>query len=173
MSYGDGDVFADAFINGPYRYELKRAWDGNTSLNGGVCWIMLNPSTADATKDDPTIRKCIGFTERLGHKSLTVVNLFAYRATDPKQLDVQREAGVDIVGPSNSTFIYNAAMRASLIICAWGAFEGAVVTERENALWAIIPKMKPLWCLGLSKHGRPRHPLMLSYESNLTPWSLR
>lgn len=163
---------SDAFVNGLYRYELSRDWRETPSLNGGVCWIMLNPSTADGQTDDPTIRKCLGFTERLGHNALTVVNLFAYRATDPKQLDVQREAGVDIVGPSNSTFIFNAAMRAALIICAWGAFDGVDIREREVALSGLIPKTKQLSCLGRSKYGRPRHPLMLAYDSVLSPWSL-
>lgn len=170
---------SDAFITGLYRYELRRDWSAEPSPNGGVCWIMLNPSTAAGVDaqgkpiNDPTIRKCIGFTERLGHKALTVVNLFAYRATDPKQLAVQRKAGVDIVGPSNSTFIYNAAMRASLVICAWGAYDGVDVRAREQAVWDLIPKTKPLWCLGVSKRGRPRHPLMLSYETTLIPWSFR
>lgn len=164
------EMFRDAFIVGQYRYELQRGWTEPPTNGGGVCWIMLNPSTADGLQDDPTIRKCIGFTERLGHKALTVVNLFAYRATDPKQLAVQQKAGVDIVGASNSTFIFNAAMRAHLVICAWGAYDGVDIKAREHAVRVLIPEIKPLYCLGLSKQGRPRHPLMLAYSSTLQNW---
>ena len=97
---------------GAYRYTLERTWDGGLPCIG---WIMLNPSTADATQDDPTIRRCIRFSQSWGYGSLIVVNLFAHRATSPKDL-FQAESPV---GPNNDRYIrYTWALCGSLI-AAW------------------------------------------------------
>src|SRR5581483_9586135 len=95
-----------------YRYSLARFFgDG-----GVVNFIMLNPSTADAETDDPTIRRCLGFAKAWGYGTLVVTNLFAYRATDPAEL---AKAG-DPVGPDNDTRLWSEAQLSDLVVCAWG-----------------------------------------------------
>lgn len=114
---------------GLYRYWLWRKWS-----DGGkrVTFVMLNPSTADALMDDPTIRKCVGFAKRLGFDELFVVNLFAYRATEPKEL--QRVGWRIAEGPANDNHTATACMLASLVIAAWGAtdFRNAMVAYRAR-----------------------------------------
>ena len=97
---------------GSYRYALTREWaDGKC-----VAWLMLNPSTADADIDDPTIRRCIGFARQWGYGRLVVVNLFALRATDPRVL----VRNADPVGSKNDFYIAKAMKEAQEVICAWG-----------------------------------------------------
>lgn len=179
----------DAFIDGAYRYWLLRDWSGigvNRALGPlperfGVLWVMLNPSTADAEVDDPTIRKCSGFTKRLGHESFAVVNLFAYRATDPRELKVPSDGSWPvpgswarhIIGPKNDSTIEALAPRASLIICAWGAFDGLNLSVRAAQVVELVrPSLTATWALGLTKAGAPRHPLMMPYyaATELKPW---
>lgn len=142
---------------GRYRYELTRIWDRE---KGVVNWIMLNPSTADATADDPTIRRCIGFADGWGFGGIVVTNLFALRATDPRMLKASR----DPVGRENSKFIYSNAMDAKdggLIVGAWGQhglYRGRAGEVRQTFLDHKIPMM----CLGLSKDGQPKHPLYIA-----------
>ena len=143
---------------GRYRYDLTRRWgDGPTLL-----WVMLNPSTADASEDDPTIRRCIGFSKRDGYGSLTVVNLFAYRATDPKALVTV----VDPEGPDNWWHIQQAVRSSDAVVFAWGAAQ----IPREHHIWhggALIPS--PL-CLGHTKKGAPRHPLYVKGDQPFVPY---
>ncbi|EYS89479.1 hypothetical protein CF68_33090 [Cupriavidus sp. SK-4] len=147
---------------GAFRYHLERRWGPAKPM----LFVMLNPSTADASEDDPTIRKCVGFAERHGSESVEVVNLFAFRATDPREL---KRAGYP-VGPDNHRHIRLAAAsvarRGGLAVCAWGANGrglGAVqvVTEllRQGGL--------PLHALFQLADGTPAHPLMLPYSSKL------
>lgn len=149
--------------DGVYRYSLTRRWgDGPSAV-----FIMLNPSTADATQDDPTIRRCIGFAKREGCASLTVVNLFAYRATDPRALlDAE-----DPQGPDNSRHITRALLNADLRIAAWGAFQW---THRERLRRPYVEDWaggKPLLCLGTTSAGAPRHPLYVKGDQPLVEWS--
>lgn len=168
-----------ALIDGPYRYWLTRDWRpvDSADTRAGVLWVMLNPSTADHTQDDPTIRKCIGFTERLGFKSLAVVNLFAYRATDPRQLEhAESHAPFDVVGPRNDGIISKLATVASVVVCAWGAFEtkNFAVRYRAEIVKQLLAPARKVICLGYSKASRqPRHPLMLPYTSAPQPWPER
>jgi len=135
-----------ALVEGNYRYWLSRAWGDAVTLSGKelprpyVLWVMLNPSTADASKDDPTIRKCIGFTTRMGFERLVVVNLFAWRATEPRELTQH----VDIIGPRNNEFIKSYAADAAVIVCAWGAFDGVDVKTRA---WQLQHHLLPQWRL--------------------------
>lgn len=154
-----------------YRYTLERAWDGlwlNAESPRGV-FVMLNPSTADAEKDDPTIRKCMGFARRWGWQGFTVVNLFAYRATDPADLWVAFQRGEDIFGPENEATL--AAVLESArgpVVAAWGAQMHPEVRARLAWLLARFSWVK--WTsLGLTKDGHPRHPLMTPYSGRAFP----
>lgn len=142
---------------GTYRYTLTRLW--NNTLPG-VLWIMLNPSTADTETDDPTIRRCLGYARAWGCGSITVVNLFAFRATDPKALLTAEEP----VGPDNDHHIRQTLLahngRSDYILCAWGA-NGAhkKLRPRRDAVRNYLPVADAL-CLGTTAAGDPLHPLM-------------
>lgn len=155
----------------PYRYSLER----RISEAGGpsLCWLMLNPSTADATRDDPTIRKVIGFTRRAGYARAVVVNLFAWRATDPRDLRERlalRFEGAE--GRHNRAAIEDAAAGASAVVCAWGATPWAASQATRVLGWLAerarsgSASRAPLLCLGLTRLGAPRHPLMLAYHAH-------
>lgn len=146
--------------DGRYRYELTRYWEPGPD----ACFIMLNPSTADADQDDPTIRRCVSFARREGCGSLTVVNLFAFRATDPRALKSQ---SINPVGPNNDRHIVEAAHRATgPIICAWGA--SSPYDWRAPDVLRLI--RRPTYCLGITKDGSPRHPLYLPSAAPLLPY---
>jgi hypothetical protein len=130
-------------------------------------FLMLNPSTADEAKPDPTVSRCIGFAERLGHATLTVVNLFALRATDPA--DMLRHP--DPIGPDNDTHIGLACADAARVICAWG--NHGKHRGRARAVVAGLAAIGVrLSCLGTNRDGSPKHPLYLKSDSQPRPWSL-
>jgi len=136
-----------------YRYLLWREWDNKLPR---VLFIMLNPSTADAEKNDPTIKRCVDYAHAWGYGSIEIANLFAYRSTLPDEL-LQVE---DPVGPHNLCMIEAAVSRAKLIIGAWGAF--GVPSRRMDTTFKIlqmISKEDDLYCLGRTKMGEPIHPL--------------
>ena len=134
---------------GQYRYRLHRSW---LTGEGTVLFIMLNPSTADAKTDDPTIRRCIGFAQRWGFRELVVGNLFAWRTTDPRELRMAR----DPVGPENDGHLIEMSDSADATIAAWGA-HGAY----HHRDLAVLGLLKAAESLGLTKQGHPRHPLYL------------
>lgn len=144
-----------------YRYTLLRSWNGDL---GQVAFIGLNPSTADENIDDPTIRRCIGFSKAWGFGSLMMLNLFAYRSTNPKGL----LSVVDPVGECNDEAIASEASGADLVICAWGTH--GKLLSRDKAVVRIIELRKPLLCLGVTQCGRPKHPLYLSSKSTPIPF---
>lgn len=133
-----------------YRYSLSRLWgDG-----GMMLFVMLNPSTADASTDDPTIRRCTGFAKREKMGSLCVVNLFAFRSKDPETL----AKAVDPTGPHNWRHVIAGMDDAETIVCAWGAHPiGKLNAYTLNQLAGA----KRMVCLGKTKDGHPRHPLYL------------
>jgi len=142
-----------------YRFLLTRELGGD----GGTClFIMLNPSTADASTDDPTIRRCIGFAQRLGCSRLEVVNLFAYRATSPE--DMKRAS--DPVGDGNLEHLGVAATKAQYVIAAWGA-HGSYRQQGEIVLGILELIGVRARCLGKTKDGIPRHPLYLPSDATL------
>lgn len=141
-----------------YRYRLWRRWAPGAPL----VFCMLNPSTADATEDDPTIRRCIGFARRDGYPAIEVVNLFAFRATDPAELP---EASV-AVGTMNDAFLRRAFTAAALVVAAWGAHP--LAEARARVVAALAPG--PLHCLGVTKSGAPRHPLYVRGDQALEVW---
>jgi hypothetical protein len=137
---------------GRYRYQLWRRWDARRP---SVAFVLLNPSRADAVRDDPTIRRCVAFAQRWGFGSLFVVNLFALRATKPKDLF----ADPDPVGPENDRHLAAVARRARAVVVAWGN-HGSRLGRDARAL-ACLPPRRPLLCLGVTRQRAPRHPLYL------------
>ncbi len=146
---------------GAYRYRLGRVRDGGS---GTVVFIMLNPSTADAEVNDPTIRRCIGFAWDWGHRALTVVNLFAYRATTPKEL----RRATDPIGPANDQHILAAVGAADAVVVAWGV-HGAL-HGRGREVMRLLSQGPQLTCLGVTKEGLPRHPLYMPKRARPTPY---
>lgn len=135
---------------GKYRYTLERAWSRDPRY---LMFVMLNPSTADAEKDDPTIRRCIGFAKILGYDGILVGNLYAFRATNPKELRGQHA----VIGPDNDKHLRTLSMRSHQVICAWGQ-SGPDIWRARDVKRLLA---RPLYALGFTKGGLPRHPLML------------
>lgn len=152
--------------DGVYRYSLSRRW----ALGPAARFIMLNPSTADGTQDDPTIRRCVGFARALGCGALIVVNLFAYRATRPA--DLWRAA--DPVGPRNDLTILEVAedvrRAGGPLIAAWGARVPESRVERVLDLLEAANARDLLTALGTTQTGAPRHPLYLPSSARPSPW---
>ena len=146
---------------GLYRYLLLRDWRNGPTVN----FVMLNPSTADATQDDPTIRRCAGFAKAWGYGTLAVTNLYAFRATNPAEL--QRAA--DPVGPANDDTIKAVALDSALVVCAWGALGGARAAVVERMLGRLGVQ---LYSLGMTKGGQPRHPLYLPARCQPRPFTI-
>lgn len=147
---------------GTYRYRLSRMWD---PVQSTMCFVMLNPSTADAQVDDPTIRRCISFAKREGFGSIDVVNLYAWRATDPADLIAARQAGCDVEGPHNRDHVYKAMYDAGMTVAAWGAWP-----ETHGGVPDSFPTFDTIWCLGRTKGGSPRHPLYMPARQPLIEW---
>ena len=145
-----------------YRYRLWRRWDRSRPA---IAFCMLNPSTADARRDDPTIRRCIGFARAWGYGGLEVVNIFAMRATDPRALRSAR----DPVGPRNDAFMLRAAARSPVVI-AWGV-HGAL-RDRGNEALRLLGSTSLLLALGRTRSGAPRHPLYLRHDSEPMEYAL-
>lgn len=150
-----------------YRYSLTRTWRIHGTSDGQghrVLWVMLNPSTADGSANDPTIRKCVGFAKRWGAGAIEVVNLYAFRATDPARL---REPVCEPVGPDNDVHIRAAIDRAAQIVCAWGA-NASDHGPRPAAVRRMLDEAgRTAHCLGRVASGSPRHPLMVAYATPL------
>lgn len=173
---------AEISADGRYRYLLWREWRGthdraNWRWFGGTdgagaelgdpkacLFIMLNPSTADGEVDDPTIRRCVGFAKAWKFERLEVVNLFAYRATKPRELFEVTPAEDDPVGWQNQEHVTQAAVDAGRIVCAWGAHGGYLGQDETLRGW--LPDV-PIWALGLTAAGKPRHPLYAPANSPL------
>lgn len=159
-----------AILDGPYRYRLWRIWDRALPM---VCWVMLNPSTADATEDDPTIRKIMKFSRGWGYGGVMVVNLFAYRATDPSELITVAKSGVDVVGTFNEQHIMVAMhMCPKLTIAAWGA-HGNVGGQAARVIKLCREALggeRVLHSLKVNADGTPSHPLYLLDNSTLNPY---
>ena len=143
-----------------YRYTLYREWN---QQKGMVMIIGLNPSTADETKDDPTIRRCLNFAKDWGFGRLMMVNLFAIRGTDPQIL---KEVS-DPIGPQNDFYLKSMAEKSDLIIGAWGV--DGVYKNRGVTIKKLIPDMN---CLGITKNGQPKHPLYLKKDTKWMEWNI-
>ncbi|KEJ90388.1 DUF1643 domain-containing protein [Sulfitobacter donghicola] len=145
-----------------YRYSLTRVWDKNAPR---VAFVMLNPSTATEVQNDPTIERCEQRARRLGFGGFRAVNIFAIRATDPRDM----RAADDPEGPDNAAALEQAAVWADTLIAAWG-----VHGEHRGHGPAVASRLRAgghrLFHLGLTKAGHPRHPLYLSYSVQPVHW---
>jgi len=150
--------------DGNYRYWLSREW---AASDESCAFIMLNPSTATADKDDPTIRRCVRFAQGWGYGKLYVANLFAFCTTDPNDL----KTAVDPIGPNNDDTILAVIGRCSLTIAAWGV-NGVYITRHDRVLQLISSVGGHLWHLGLSKAGHPMHPLYLPADVQPIKWQV-
>jgi len=152
---------------GTYRYTLTRNWDEKKSV---LPFIMLNPSTADADIDDPTIRRCIGFAKIKNAGGIIVGNLCAYRVTDPAEL---QEAD-DPFGPLNVECLQGIADDAKRsimpVVCAWGAHGSQY--RAASVIVLFRSRGVRLICLGMTKEGQPRHPLYVSNDQPFIPYEM-
>ncbi|MCC5988857.1 MAG: DUF1643 domain-containing protein [Pararhodobacter sp.] len=145
-----------------YRYALTRIWD---EAGARVLFVMLNPSTATEVQNDPTVERCERRARTLGFGAFRVCNIFAFRATDPKVM----RAAPDPVGPGNDAAIIEGAGWAGQIVCAWGT-HGAHLGRGPAVEGLLRATGRPLFHLGLSKAGHPRHPLYIGYDRQPEPW---
>lgn len=150
---------------GTYRYRLERGSGRTLSV------IMVNPSTADAENDDPTIRKVLGFAERLFCERIIVGNKFAFRATDVNEL----RAAKDPIGPDNDRHIEQILRDGDVHVAAWGTLNKLPDSLRNR--WKDIVRVADrvgcrLHCIGFNTDKHPRHPLMTSYKVVMEPWDV-
>ncbi len=149
---------AEFNATGAYRYRLWRVWgDGER-----VCFCMLNPSTADAERDDPTIRRCVGFAKSWGYAGVEIVNLFAFRATHPKDL----ARTVDPVGSKNDQYLAQALATSGRIVAAWGVH--GMLHNRGECMSHHFARAV---CLGHTQAGHPRHPLYVRADFAPVPFT--
>ena len=150
-----------------YRYMLTRTWDAGGKR---ALFVMLNPSTATEVQNDPTVERCERRARALGFGAFRVTNIFAYRATDPRDM----RAAADPVGPENDHAIQSSATSwirdGDKIVCAWGAHgdhlgRGAMVAD------LLFSTQRPLFHLGMTKAGHPKHPLYIGYDQQPQLWS--
>lgn len=139
-----------------YRYHLRRTWDrGRTVIN----FLMLNPSTADETKNDPTIERCCRRAKLWGHGGVWITNIFALRSTDPAAL----RSYLDPIGQENNQAILEAAAGSGAVICGWGN-HGDFLGRGLAVLRLLEGVGRGLLALDVTKTGHPSHPLYLSYD---------
>jgi len=147
---GKGDIH-----NQTHRYLLWRYWGDGPK----VLFVMLNPSIADHETDDPTIRRCISFAKSWGYDGIEVVNLFAYRATKPREL----RKSLSPVGADNNEIIQRTVVRniraGGRVVAAWGAWGS--LFGRDLEVKQFITRYTDLWCIRKTKSGAPGHPLYL------------
>lgn len=157
-----GAIISDC---GLYRYHLWRIWNIDLPT---MCFVMQNPSTADASEDDPTIRRCIGFARRDGFGSISVRNVFALRSTDENVLLKH----ADPVGPENHDHLLsarNVSMMTRLVV-AWGnPLGGKRLRSHYRQAQSILLPQQP-YCLGATSGGHPKHPLYLRGDSAMVRW---
>lgn len=161
-----------------YRYELRRRWGAGPPF----VVIGLNPSTATATENDPTIRRCIAFAKRESCSELIMVNLYALRSTDPKGLrttawgtgDPAWWVRKDAVGPENNHAIAAALAesesRGGIVVAAWGGTDARCHRFRVEVVRKLLGAL-PVRCFGTTRSGHPKHPLYLPADVPLVPWS--
>jgi hypothetical protein len=158
--FADAQSSASLSACGRYRYTLTRRWAPGPLLVG----CLVNPSTADGSVDDPTVRKFIALAKLLGFAGILIVNLYAWRATDPANLVAAMRRGEDVVGPENDDAIVDAARAAGMVIAGWGPKPWA--EDRARHVLRLLAPIADMHCLRRTANGSPEHPLFL-------PMSLR
>ena len=145
-----------------YRYALTRVWKLEASR---VVFVMLNPSTATEVQNDPTVERCERRARTLGFGGFQVVNIFAWRNTDPKKM----RAAKDPIGPENDHTILESCQWGDQIIAAWGT-HGAHLNRGSMVEKTLRKSNKPVFHLGISKGGHPKHPLYIAYSQKPEQW---
>lgn len=159
-----GDARSEAIYSDceNYRFSLSRTWNSD---GGRALFVMLNPSTATERQNDPTVERCERRARALGFGAFRVTNIFAWRATDPKEL----RSVPDPVGGENDQYILRGVEWASAVICAWGTH--GELHNRGKAVEALLrARGSSLMVLGLTKDGHPKHPLYISYREQPQVW---
>jgi len=154
---------------GQYRYRLERRVSEGEGKTLAV--VMVNPSTADAENDDPTIRKVQGFARLAGYTRVIVGNLFAFRSTDIKGLATVADPRG---GQTNNEHLARMMAEADDVLFAWGPV--AKVPKQWRNRWTTVAQLadragkRPL-CIGVANDGHPRHPLMVAYAVSMAQWA--
>ena len=148
-----------------HRYTLERTIRESGPERSTVLFVCLNPSTADEVRDDPTVRRCVGYARRWGFSRLVVCNIFALRSTDPKGLYEHP----DPIGPENDRHLLDETIRADRVVAGWGA-HGGYRLRGATVLRMLLELKRDLYILGKTKDGHPRHPLYLRADAELVLW---
>lgn len=143
-----------------YRYTLWRVWDEEKPM---IAFLALNPSAADEEKNDPTVQRCINYAKKWGYGGMYMLNIFAFRATDPKVMKAEE----DPVGEENDKFILETIEKVDRLICAWGNHGQHM--DRSDDIEILLHGLK-LECLGVNKSGEPKHPLYLKADLEPEPF---
>lgn len=163
---------AEFSADGRYRLFLLRQWDAQAPL---LAWVGLNPSTADAKVDDPTIRRVMAFSRREGAGGCLMLNLSTIRATDPRDLVRRFHHGGDDTFWADAIMDSMDRFRPPRVVCCWGATVNRAdeLVRRAQSLGDVLsvaPSVPSTWCLGRTLDDAPRHPLYISKDAPLTPW---
>lgn len=142
-----------------WRYSLFREFDGGSNC---IAFIGLNPSTADETTNDPTVSRCIRFAQQWGYGSMYMLNIFAWRDTDPRGM----KAAKDPVGPGNHDEILTICGAVGTVVACWGV-HGAFLQRGQSVANELLLNGVQLQCFGITKDGHPKHPLYLRADSTL------
>lgn len=146
---------ADFSLCRKYRYKLWRIWDNNKPI---MMFLMLNPSTADETQNDPTVERCERRARMSSFGGVVICNIFAFRATDPKDM----KAASDPIGPDNNTIIIAESKAAEIVVCAWGN-HGSFNNRSAEIKKMLFAEHIVVHAIKISKSGEPAHPLYQPY----------
>ena len=163
-AHGDAGTWSSAVYSDceTYRYLLRRDW---ARSGPHLIYILLNPSTASAEKNDPTVERCERRARAAGFAGFSVANLFAFRATDPRAL----RHSADPVGPENNAVLADISAGGDRVLCGWGV-HGTLCGRGGEVADMLRRRGADLWHLGLTKAGFPRHPLYIGYAQKPQPW---
>ena len=161
MGFDVDEMGADLSRDRVYRYRLWRRWDDGDEMT----FIGVNPSTADETTNDQTIKKCIGLAKRHDCAAIQMLNLFALRETNPSVMKEHPKP----IGPRNKSVLVKFASSAKIVVACWGV-HGTHLSRDEEVVKLLESEGVELMCFGLTKKGFPKHPVMLAYSTELVPY---